>query len=229
MKEIFGVPRIRKDGTPGSEYYDNGTNACVICHSLTSRVPFSGLLDVPPVEILQRDPRFREKFIQYSCYDAVGTWQLHQRLVALLKKMPWVSNDTNMYDYYWLNMRQFGEVLTDMERRGIRVDAKEYLASVEKQARKDRDEHSRKFRQWAAGKIGADGLVLNPASAAQLATFLFGGSLNSKTKQPTEAVRVFKVAREEIPDDALQTFKNAQAEQTSKGPAEGMISRKRLC
>ncbi|KAL3922519.1 MAG: hypothetical protein SGILL_002159 [Bacillariaceae sp.] len=190
MKEIFGVPRMRKDGTPGS------------------------LVDIPPVEVLQRDPRFRTKFIQYSCYDALGTWQLHESLVALLKKMSWVSKDTNMYDYYWRNMREFGEVLTDMERRGIRVDAKDYLASVEEQARKDRHEHSKKFRQWAAGEIGVDGLALNPASATQLATFLFGGSLNDKTKQPTDAVRVFKIAREEIPDDALEAFKKAQEEQT---------------
>lgn len=154
-----------------------------------------------------------------------GTWQLHESLVALLKKMSWVSKDTNMYDYYWRNMREFGEVLTDMERRGIRVDAKDYLASVEEQARKDRHEHSKKFRQWAAGEIGVDGLALNPASATQLATFLFGGSLNDKTKQPTDAVRVFKIAREEIPDDALEAFKKAQEEQTKTRSTKGTFSR----
>jgi hypothetical protein len=201
MKEIFGVPRIKKDGTPGS------------------------LVDVPPVDVLQRDPRFRKNFIQYSCYDALGTWQLHEKLVALLKKMSWVSRDTNMYDYYWRNMREFGAVLTDMERRGIRVDAKDYLASVEEQARKDRDEHSKKFRQWAAGEIGIDGLALNPASATQLATFLFGGSENLKTKKPTEAVRVFKVAREEIPEDALEAFTKTEQEQSKKNSGTGKVLR----
>ncbi|KAL3924313.1 MAG: hypothetical protein SGILL_001123 [Bacillariaceae sp.] len=194
MKEIFGVPRIKKDGTPGS------------------------LVDVPPVEVLQRDPKFRKNFIQYSCYDALGTWQLHQSLVALLKKMTWVSKDTNMYDYYWRNMREFGEVLTDMERRGIRVDAKDYLASVEAQARKDRDEHSKKFREWAAGEIGVDGLALNPASSTQLSTFLFGGSQNVKTRELSETVRVFKVAREEIPEDALGAFKKAKETSSKKNP-----------
>ena len=95
--------------------------------------------------------------------------------------------------------------------------------------RHERDEHSKKFRQWAADQIGAEGLALNPASATQLATFLFGGSLNSKTKQPTEAVRVFKVAREEIPDDALQAFKKAKEEQTKQSPAEGMSLRAIVC
>jgi len=197
MKEIFGVPRIRMDGTPGS------------------------LVDVPPVDVLQRDPRFRANFINYSCYDAEGTWLLHQSLMKMLKTMPWLSNDSNMYDYYWMYMRQFGEVLTDMERRGIRVNAKDYLASVEAQARKDREEHSKKFRNWAAEKIGIDGLALNPASSVQLCTFLFGGSPNIKTKEPTEPVRVFKVARTEIPVDAWEAFKKQEEEkQGMKSSAE---------
>lgn len=179
MKEIFGVPRIRKDGSPGS------------------------LVDVPPIEVLQRDPAFRKNFIIYSCYDAVGTWQLHQTLMVLLKRMKWLSDDTNLYDYYWANMREFGEVLTDMERRGIRVDAKEYLASVEIQARQDREDHLRAFRRWAAKMIGVDGLALNPASSTQLGTFLFGGSENIKTRELTEVERVFKVAREELSQDTF--------------------------
>ena len=189
MKEIFGVPRLRKDGTPGS------------------------IIDVPAIEILQRDPKFRSNFILYSCYDAEGTWRLHEKLVVMLQKMNWLTNGKNLYDYYWDNMREFGKVLTDMERRGIRVDAKEYLYSVEKQARRDREEHSKKFREWAATKIGPDGLAMNPASSTQLGTFLFGGAQNLKTKQPTETRRVFKVGREEIPDDAWEAYKRRDEEE----------------
>jgi 3'-5' exonuclease len=196
MKEIFGVPRIRKDGTPGS------------------------LVDIPSVEVLQRDPRFREKFIQYSCYDAKGTWNLHEKLIDLLKQLVWIEN-ANMYDYYWANMRPFGEVLTDMERRGIRVDAKDYLASVETQARKDRDEHSKIFREWAAKRIGVSGLALNPASAAQLCTFLFGGATIQKTKGKTDGSRVFKVAREEIPDDALEAFRYQHQKNSANNQDQG--------
>ncbi len=194
MKEIFGVPRLRKDGTPGS------------------------ILDVPPIEVLQRDPRFRKDFVGYSCYDAVGTWGLHQKLVELLKELPWISKDTNLYDYYWDNMREFGEVLTDMERRGVRVDAKDYLASVELQARQDREDHVKKFREWVATEIGPDGLAINPASSVQLCTLLFGGSQNIKTKEQTEVVRVFKVPREEIPDEAMEAYrKRDEQQQASKG------------
>ena len=40
-----------------------------------------------------------------------------------------------------MHLRKFGEVLTDMERRGIRVDARDYLAKVETQAREDYRSH----------------------------------------------------------------------------------------
>lgn len=88
-----------------------------------------------------------------------------------------------MWDYYYMHMRKFGEVLTDMERRGIHVDAKDYLAGVEVQAREDRKGHVETFRKWAYKQNGVDGLAINPASSTQLATFLFGGSKNAKTKE----------------------------------------------
>jgi hypothetical protein len=205
MKEIFGVPRLRKDGTPGS------------------------MVDVPAIEILQRDPKFRKNFILYSCYDAEGTWRLHEKLKERLQQMSWLTNGKNLYDYYWENMREFGKVLTDMERRGISVDAKDYLASVELQARKDRVEHSKKFRTWAAGKIGTDGLALNPASSLQLGAFLFGGAMNQKTKERTEKHRVFKVKREEIPEDALAAYKKRDEEDKASKDGRKFYRHSFLC
>jgi hypothetical protein len=67
MKELFGVARLRKDGTAGS------------------------LVDVPPVEVLQRDPRFRSQWIVYSAFDAQGTWLLRETLHGMLEEMEWVS------------------------------------------------------------------------------------------------------------------------------------------
>jgi len=84
-----------------------------------------------------------------------------------------------------MHMRKFAEVLTDMERRGIRVDAKDYLAGIEVQARIDRKGHVETFRNWAYGQTGIDGLAINPASSNQLGTFLFGGARNTKTKEKT--------------------------------------------
>lgn len=185
MKELFGVPRIRKDGSEGS------------------------LVDIPPVEVMQRDPRHREKWIEYSCKDAKGTWLIREKLEAKLKKMMWFE-DKNLFDYYFLHMRPFGEVLTDMERRGVRVNARDYLAGVERQARLDRTRHSLAFRTWAQTQIGADGLAMNPASSTQLQTFLFGGSQNQKNREYTEPIRVFKVPRGDISEDALEAYKQRE-------------------
>jgi 3'-5' exonuclease len=183
MKELFGVKRKRKDGSEGS------------------------LVDIPPVEVLQRDPNYRYEWIKYSAMDAKSTWLLREELTKRLKSTSWIEPDTNMYDYYELHMRPFGEVLTDMERRGIRVDAKDYLATVEIQARQDRAHHVEVFRQWAAKQIGANGLAMNTASSTQLGTFLFGGARNQKTNEETERVREFKVPRDEIPEDALEAYR----------------------
>jgi hypothetical protein len=200
MKEIFGIKRLRKDGSEGI------------------------LVDMPPVEVMQRDPKHRTKWIEYSCYDAQGTWLIREELQKRLEKIPWYQ-DKNLYEYYIMHMRPFAEVLTDMERRGIRVDAKDYLAGVEKVARADRVRHSRTFREWAATKIGPDGLALNPASSTQLGTLLFGGARNTKTGEFTETVRVFKVPREEIADEALEAYQK-QDEENAKQSDHGKQRRK---
>jgi 3'-5' exonuclease len=192
MKELFGVKRLRKDGSEGS------------------------MIDVPPVEVLQREPRFRREWINYSCYDAEGTYRLYQKLKELLKKKYWRTYggvDYSLYEYYDMHMRVFAEVLTDMERRGVRVDARGYLASVELKAREDRDHHTRIFRNWAATLIGPDGLAMNPASSVQLQTFLFGGATMEKTDAVVPAERVFKVPREEIPEEALEAYRLRDEEQ----------------
>ncbi|GKY94266.1 hypothetical protein MPSEU_000392400 [Mayamaea pseudoterrestris] len=200
MKEVFGVPRTRKDGSPGS------------------------LVDIPAVEELQRNPQFRQQWIEYSCFDAQGTWLIRDALEEKLRQLPWIVHEQKkytLYEYYMMHMRPFAEVLTDMERRGIRVDAKDYLASVEMQARQDRARHFQKFREWAATKIGPNALALNVASSVQLQTLLFGGAVNEKTKEIVEAVRTFKVPREEIPEDALIALaKRDEEELAASDPAD---------
>ncbi|KAL9187036.1 hypothetical protein ACHAXT_010756 [Thalassiosira profunda] len=185
MKEIFGERRLRKDGSEGA------------------------LVDLPPMERLQREPKFRTDWIQYSAYDAKSTYNLYQHLKQALMKTTWIQ-DLSLMEYYHMHMRPFGEVLTDLERRGILV-ATDYLADVEVQARKDREGHVETFRKWAAEQIGPDGLAMNMASSVQLSTFLFGGAPNSKTKEPTERVRVFKTPRADIPDDAMEAYRARDA------------------
>ena len=193
MKEIFGVPRPRKDGSPGA------------------------IIDLPAIEVMQRDPKFRENWIKYSAFDAKSTYNLYEHLRAKLTQTSWIK-ELNMMDYYNMHMRPFGELLTDLERRGMLV-AKDYLADVETQARKDREGHVQTFRQWAYKQIGPDGLAMNTASSVQLSTFLFGGCANAKTQEVSESVRVFKTPRAEIPDDAMEAYR-AQAKQQSENGAD---------
>ena len=65
MKELFGVPVMRSDGTPGKT------------------------ISMPPVEELQNSPLSRPEWIQYSCYDSQGTWLLHEQLSNRLQAMEW--------------------------------------------------------------------------------------------------------------------------------------------
>ena len=181
MKEIFGEARLRKDGTPGA------------------------IIDLPPMEKLQRHPKYRHNWIKYSAFDAKSTYNLYRHLENKLEKTPWFAT-WSLMDYYRDHMRPFGEVLTDLERRGILV-ATDYLANVEVQARKDRKGHVNTFRQWASKQIGPDGLAMNLASSVQLSTFLFGGAQNAKTKEHSETVRVFKTPRAEVRDDAMDAYR----------------------
>ena len=186
MKEIFGEARLRKDGSEGA------------------------IIDLPPIERLQREPKYRENFIRYSAFDAKSTYNLYMFLKDKLLNMSWVQN-MNLMDYYHMHMRPFGELLTDLERRGMLV-AKDYLADVEQQAREDRERHVQAFRQWAFKYLGADALAMNLASSVQLTTFLFGGSMNMKTKEPTEVEKVFKTPRADISDEAMEAYRERDAQ-----------------
>ena len=51
---------------------------------------------------------------------------------------------TELYAKYWL---PFGELLTDMEREGFKIDTA-YLKEIELTAIKDKIEYEQKFLQW---------------------------------------------------------------------------------
>ena len=183
MKELFGKGKLKQDGTPGN------------------------VIELPPMEDIQRSPSLRDKWIQYSCYDAQGTWMLHQHLQEKLSEIPWQTKDHSLYQYYFTYMREFCTVLTDMERRGIYVD-KEYLAKVEEQARADRAHHVQVFQDWAIKHLGpVNGLAMNPASSTQLQTFFFGGSQNKITKERTELTKTFKIPTSDLSEAALQEYR----------------------
>ena len=79
----------------------------------------------------------------------------------------------NMYDYYLEYLLPFGELLTDIERRGIRVDTKGHLKDAEKRAREDRAAMLETFYVWAE-KYVPNARMINTASSSQIQQLFFG-------------------------------------------------------
>ena len=93
MKELFAVPRMRRDGS------------------------LSKLSDIPDVDILQTDPEHRDNFIRYSAKDAMATWWLYNELGQLLRNKPWMVDNKcigTMLDFNDKYLVPFGECLTVM-------------------------------------------------------------------------------------------------------------------
>lgn len=70
IKERFGSAHIRVDGTEGKA------------------------IVVPPLDELQRNTKYLADWIDYSTYDAEGTWKLREVLEAKLKGLPWQGRTT---------------------------------------------------------------------------------------------------------------------------------------
>lgn len=172
MKELFGVPVRKKDGTPGKK------------------------IALPPVADLQNNPETRAQWIDYSVYDSQGTWLLHDALSRKLRGMDW-QDGTSLFDFYMGYWRPFGELLTDMEREGIKVDATTLLPAAQKQAEEDLTRLVLNFRKWAASYYPA-AWFMNPSSGTQIGTLLFGGEQNLKTKTYLPPKKTFKMTREEF-------------------------------
>ena len=197
MKEIFGVAKLLKDGTP------------------------SKVKELPPIEVLQRgtlDSTHRANFIKYSSYDAESTWRVHEALATDLTNMVWLGSPgsqafRSMKDFYDRYLVAFGETLTDMERRGIMVNAKDYLASVEVKAKEDKQTCMHQFRSWVESVAGPDGLHINPQSTTQLQTLLFGGAASQKVKgEEVPRERVVKVELTPEETEEYEAFERHLAE-----------------
>lgn len=191
MKELFGIPKLKKDGSSGKE------------------------LLLPSIRDLQRSEDSRERWIRYSCYDAESTWYLHKLLKAKLGEMLWyqeTKNDTqvfkSMYSFYVQYIVPFGECLTDMERKGMLVDL-EKLKLVEALAIQDRKRLEEQFLQWAKEFV-PDAHRMNVNSAAQKQQLLFAPFTNKRGKELLTKERAFLVENTEgiIVDGKKKALKN---------------------
>jgi len=177
MKKIFGKAKLKKDGSPGKT------------------------MVLPPIEEIQEDPESRDMWIEYSALDAQATWFLRESLEAKLRGMsceacsiltskPGFRKCTTLWDFYTFYLAEFGNLLTQMERNGLRVD-KDHLATAEKMALDDKRVAEDYFRNWAATKCeGAK--LMNVGSGLQVRQLLFAGAKNKRRDKPgVELTREF--------------------------------------
>merc|ERR1719443_2788619 len=94
MKQLFGKPNIKKDGTPGK------------------------LVVLPPVEEIQTDPETYGKWVDYSAYDAEVTWKL---AVELERKLKEIQTDPETYgkwvDYSAYDAEVTWKLAVELERK----------------------------------------------------------------------------------------------------------------
>mmetsp|Transcript_36196 Transcript_36196/g.34234 ORF Transcript_36196/g.34234 Transcript_36196/m.34234 type:complete len:946 (-) Transcript_36196:18-2855(-) len=178
MKQLFGKGKLRKDGTE------------------------SKILVLPNIKDLQLDPLVRDKFIKYSVLDAISTCKLYWELERLLnikdKKMEWVVNNVKLgslsvfYDRY---LKDFGELLTDMERNGILVDGK-HLKDAEIRATQERGKMVETFITWALNHC-KDAQHINTASTKQMQQFFFGDVKQDGKCENIGEEKIFKIDKDE--------------------------------
>ena len=168
MKALFQRPKLKKDGTPGK------------------------VMIMPTVRELQTGEDTRAAWVGYSALDAEATWHLYDALRTRLREKRLEADDGNdvsgreaarmsgcdtmweLYERYWL---RFGEILTDMEAEGMKVDVA-YLAAQQERAEGEREAALRTFREWVEAQCPG-GRYMNASSVKQIQTLLFGGYVNA--------------------------------------------------
>lgn len=153
LKDRFGEQKLRKDGTPGKT------------------------LTFPKLDELQRSKEHIHDWIEYSTFDAEATWHIRRELERLLKDMHWTEK-SNMWDFYYREWLDFGEVLTEIENNGIKIDV-DHLKTAEQMALVDYENNRKDFIEWAS-KHCSDAVHMNIESDAQKQQLLFAPYLNRR-------------------------------------------------
>lgn len=92
---------------------------------------------MPDLELMHCSEQFVPDWVEYSCFDAEILYFLRETLALQLAqiktKQELMGDCLTLYQKYWL---PFGELLTDMESVGIRIDS-EHLRRCELLAQKE--------------------------------------------------------------------------------------------
>lgn len=166
---------------------------------------------IPDTVELQQDPEYRNDWIDYSTMDAELTFKLFLYLSKQLTcqaidgsncDKEFLKHYQNLANVYFEWMVPFGEMLTDMERYGFKVDV-EQLKIADEAAERDRIALEDSFRSWAESK-SPDARYMNVHSDKQKQQLLFAPCKNSKNKSlEMELEHTFEVEQTGIQAERL--------------------------
>ena len=182
---------------------------------------------------LQRSVEHGDEWIEYAAADAELTHRLCYTLKAKLEEMVINGNNSspemtsrfsNLYELYQDLLLPFGEVLTDIERTGFKVDV-DWLKRAEVKADADRVALEDQFRLWAE-KHSPDARYMNINSGLQKQQLFFAPCVNRKDrrkKMPAEKSFDLEPA-EFLPEKYVNEIK----EQRDSMPSQGDRPTKKL-
>merc|ERR1719410_1284557 len=110
-----------------------------------------------PVDLhLSTNPGIRDDWVEYSTFDTVATWKLHQKLLEELSAQTWQTHHGKrcgtMLDFYNNTWRPLAEVLVSMEERGLPIDV-DMLQNQEQRAMDDYNQEKDLFLKWLADEF----------------------------------------------------------------------------
>ena len=99
---------------------------------------------------------------------------------------PNLTNSWEIYQKYWL---PFGQVLTDMERVGFKIDL-DHMNKISQQARQSMEEKRNKFLDFIISfQKGKNIDLFNPSSTLQLQQLIFAPYKIQEQKQNIEKMK----------------------------------------
>lgn len=188
---------------------------------------------VPDTLVLHNDHQYRREWIDYATMDAKLTYNLFDFLCVRLAGM--ITNGTNceeeflnrsLLEMYCEWIVPFGEMLTDMEQYGFKVDV-EQLKLAEIAADEDRISLEDSFRTWAQSKC-PDAKYMNVHSDRQKQQLLFAPCSNKKDSELLmEAEKIFDVEQTGIQAQRLlEEVRKMEEENPEKVAREKKNSKK---
>jgi DNA polymerase-1 len=168
------------------------------------------LFIMPEIEELHTNPKFIENWITYSVLDAEVTYYLRDMLQQQLQslqtatvthKNPIEGKFKNNYELYISYWRPFGELMTEMERVGIKIDVS-YLKNIQIQAENDIKNHEKNFIEWVQSEQ-PEAREFNPGSTAQLQQLLFAPCRRRLSKEKASKLKTKKLSDEEEGENGI--------------------------